>query len=151
MGGSEDKNHISLYLESGKINWKALIKTEYQEEIFHILSIRFNFNAEKNSIEARNYHAHQKEILSQLSKNCAEKLKRIYELTSKWWSFNQNEDEMEDVYETVQEIMDMDYESKKAFFNTLRERFKDNEEIRNLFDEINSDLSQMQEISGKIQ
>ena len=142
------------YTETNWINRNALIQNEilpYKTAVFDILKIRFNYEAESDP-KSEKYESR---------KRCAKNSRKIHFILN-WLEPDENEENLHEeeeisnkdeiifsqeekdrIFDTIQDIMDMNYQDKKAFFDTLKEVFAKDKEVKDILNEICNDLSEL--------
>ena len=138
MEKSSHRNFVEWY----KRNRDALISNEilpYQDAIFDLFNVKFKFDAKKDWEKWR-------VKLEELWLKCANKCKEIHE-TLQW-----NNDffyEYDDTMEMVNNIVNMDYWTLQNFFDTLKDKYKQNTQVYKLLSEISDCVWEMRKISKK--
>lgn len=138
MEKSDHRNFVELYWR----NRDAIIQNDilpYQKAIFNLFSAKFEYDAKKDLEKWR-------KKLSYLGEKCANEFREIH-LILKWENFDDNDED--EIFNLIQNIINMDYWSVEEFFNTLKENYKDNPKIYNMLDNICNDISEMRRISKK--
>ena len=139
MERSNHKNYTELYWRNRNI----LIENEilpYQESIFRIFSAKFNADANKDLEKKR-------KKLYELGEYCSENLDKIHSIIAKRREIEKDDDNDENEFDMAIEVVNMDYWSVQDFFNTLKEKYKNDPEIYTLLDNICNNLSEMWKIS----
>lgn len=137
----EKSNHKN-FVETYERDWDTLIQNEilpYQEAIFDLFSAKFKHDAEQDLKRWR-------KKLFELWQNCANKFEEIHSILKDECFYDNNEDE---IFNFVQNIVNMDYWSVYEFFCTLKKNFANNPEINMLLDDICNNISEMRRISKK--
>ena len=132
---SSHKNFIEWYWR----NRNALINNEimpYQDAIFDLFNIKFKFDASKDWERKRIK-------LKQLWIDCSNYCKSIHEILKT----NEFFEDYDELIETVNKIVDMDYWSLQEFFNTLKNNYTDQPKIHELLDKICEKIWEMRKIS----
>ena len=138
MEESNHKNFVEIYWR----NRNALIQNEiipYQKAIFDLFWTKFEYDAKKDLERWR-------KKLFELWQNCAKKFRIIHSILKDDNFYDNEEDE---IFNTVQNIVNMDYWSVHEFLCSLKERYTDNTKIYQLLNEICNDISEMRRISKK--
>ncbi len=132
---SSHKNYIEWYWR----NRKAVIDNDvipYQDAIFDIFSVKFQFDANKDWDRKR-------VKLKDLWTDCANICKKIHNILKSDEYYNDSDELMD----TVTDIVNMDYWSLQEFFGVLKEEYKENPKVQPLLEEMYNDIWKMRTIS----
>ena len=140
MERSDHKNYTELYWR----NRNVLIENEilpYQESIFELFGAKFNSDANKDLERKR-------KKLYDLGKSCADDFNKVHSIMIKRRKYNKSDDE-DNEFDIAIEVVNMDYWSVKEFFDTLKNKYLNDNEIYPILDHICDNISEMRRISKK--
>ena len=138
MEKSNHRNFVEIYWRNRNI----LIQNDilpYQKAIFDLFRVKFEYDAKKDLERLR-------KKLFELWQKCADNFRMIHSILKEDNIYDNDEDE---IFNSVQNIVDMDYWSVHEFFCSLKEKYADNTQIYQLLDDICNNISEMRRISKK--
>lgn len=138
MEKSNHRNFVEIYWRNRNI----LIQNDilpYQKAIFDLFRVKFEYDAKKDLERWR-------KKLFELWQKCADNFRMIHSILKEDNIYDNDEDE---IFNSVQNIVDMDYWSVYEFFCSLKEKYADNTQIYQLLDDICNNISEMRRISKK--
>ena len=136
MDKSSHRNFVEWYWRNREIIIRDNV-LPYQSAIFDIFSKKFDFDAQKDLLRWR-------KKLWRLGNSCAEELSKIHSILNSW---TVSDDELDEIIEIVENVVDMDYDSVKEFFYTLKKEYSENWKIKERLNQICDNISKMWEIS----